>query len=69
MNNTLELEVAGMTCGHCQSAVLKALKSVAGVQDAQVDLAGGYARVQGDPDPQQLVYAVEQEGYTARVRS
>jgi len=69
MNNTLELEVAGMTCGHCQSAVLKALKSVGGVQDAQVDLASGKAQVRGNPDPQQLIFAIEQEGYTARVLS
>ena len=69
MNNTLELEVTGMTCGHCQSAVLGALKAVAGVEDAQVDLASGKASVQGNPDPQQLVHAIQEEGYTARVLS
>lgn len=67
MNNTIQLEVTGMTCGHCQSAVLKALKAVSGVQDAQVDLASGKAFVEGSPDPQQLLVAVQEEGYTARV--
>jgi len=67
MNNTLELEVTGMTCGHCQTAVLKALKAVGGVQDAQVDLAGGKATVHGNPDVQQLLHAVQEEGYSARV--
>jgi copper chaperone len=36
--NTVTLNVEGMSCGHCQMAVIKALKSVSGVVDAQVDL-------------------------------
>jgi copper chaperone len=69
MNKSIELEVTGMTCVHCQSAVLKALKAVSGVQDVEVDLTSGKASVQGNPDPQQLLFAVQEEGYTARVLS
>ena len=65
---TTELTISGMTCGHCQSAVTKALKSVPGVQDAQVDLAHGSATVQGQADPQALLAAVTEEGYGAQVR-
>jgi len=63
-----ELNINGMTCGHCQTAVTKALKSVPGVQDAQVDLQTGQARVEGEADLQALLAAVNEEGYTAQVR-
>ena len=65
--NTTELTVSGMTCGHCQTAVTKALKTVEGVTDARVDLASGKATVTGTPDPQALVAAVTDEGYGAQV--
>lgn len=63
-----ELNIGGMTCGHCQTAVTKALKSVPGVKDAQVDLQTGQARVEGEADLQALLAAVNEEGYTAQVR-
>ena len=65
--NTTELNVSGMTCGHCQTAVTKALKSVEGVSDARVDLASGKATVTGTPDPQALISAIVEEGYGAQV--
>jgi copper chaperone len=67
--NTTELNVSGMTCGHCLAAVTKALKTVAGVTDAHVDLASGKATVTGTPDPQALIAAVTDEGYGAQVAS
>ncbi len=36
-----EIKVKGMSCGHCAAAVTKALQSLPGVSDVQVDLAGG----------------------------
>ncbi|SMB84219.1 CopZ family metallochaperone [Deinococcus hopiensis] len=63
----IELNVTGMTCGHCQAGVTRALRSVPGVQDAQVDLKTGKAVVQGDAEPQQLIAAVAEEGYSAQV--
>jgi len=63
-----ELTISGMTCGHCQTAVTKALKSVAGVKDAQVDLQAGKAVVDGQVDPQALLAAVTEEGYGAQLR-
>lgn len=65
---SIELNVSGMTCGHCQAAVARALKGVPGVTDAMVDLASGKAVVEGgDVDPRQLLEAVAEEGYAARV--
>ena len=65
---TTELTVNGMTCGHCETAVKNALKSVPGVQEVRVDLRGGTASVQGEADPQALIAAVTEEGYGAQVR-
>lgn len=64
-----QLKIDGMTCGHCQSAVKNALESVAGVQRAEVDLAQGIARVEGEADVDTLIAAVEEEGYQASLSS
>ncbi|CAM4048945.1 MULTISPECIES: CopZ family metallochaperone [Deinococcus] len=63
----IELDITGMTCGHCQTGVTKALENVPGVTGAQVDLSTGKAVVQGDAEPQQLIAAVTEEGYGAQV--
>jgi copper chaperone CopZ len=62
-----QLKVEGMTCGMCVQHVTQALQGVAGVQSAQVDLAGGAATVQHDEstNPAALVEAVAEEGYQA----
>ena len=64
-----ELKISGMTCGHCQMAVTRALRSVPGVQDAQVDLKTGKAVVQGQADVSVLMAAVSEEGYTAQLHA
>lgn len=46
---TITLQVSGMSCGHCQMAVKKALQGVSGVSDAQVDLSRKNATVTYDP--------------------
>ena len=59
-----------MTCGHCQAKVEKALKGVSGVYSAIIDLPDGEAEVDFDDDSvttDQLVAAVTQAGYSARV--
>lgn len=35
------IKVKGMSCGHCASAVSKALKEIQGVSEVTVDLAKG----------------------------
>ena len=65
-----KFHVSGMTCGHCQMTVEKALKGVAGVYSAVVDLQDGEAEVDFDDDTistQQLVAAVEKAGYHAKL--
>jgi copper chaperone len=65
-----KLHVTGMTCGHCQAKVEQALKGIAGVYSAVVDLQDGEAEIDFNDDSvttQQLVAAIEQAGYRARL--
>lgn len=60
------LKIQGITCNHCVMRVTKALKSVAGVQDANVDLQKGEAVVTYDDSkvtPEKLSFAVVEAGY------
>lgn len=60
----MTLEIAGMSCAHCQARVEKALASVAGVDSVKVDLANGTATVEGkDLDAKALAHAVTDAGY------
>ena len=59
------LKVKGMTCGHCTKAVQEALEGVAGSEKVSVDLASGIAKVEGQASVEQLIAAVEEEGYSA----
>ena len=66
----VKLRVTGMTCGHCQAKVEKALKGVSGVYTAIIDLPDGEAEVDFDDDSvttDQLIGAVQQAGYGAKV--
>jgi len=62
---TTDLKIEGMSCSHCVAAVKGALEKVPGVQEAQVDLASGTAKVSGTADAAALVAAVQAEGYRA----
>jgi len=65
-----KLHVTGMTCGHCQAKVEQALKGIAGVYTAVVDLQDGEAEIDFNDDSittQQLVAAIVKAGYGARL--
>ena len=67
---TTELKVDGMTCGSCVASVTRALKRVPGVQDVEVDLGSGIARVRGEHAAHrvpELLAALSQAGYEAGV--
>lgn len=73
MNDARELtiEVAGMTCDHCERSVAKALQSVPGVhQVLEVSHADASARVMAGPEAtaDRIESAVEKAGYRARVK-
>src|SRR2546421_11298675 len=65
-----DLVVTGMTCASCVASVEDALRGVAGVRGADVNLATERARVEVDParaDDAALVRAIERAGYGALV--
>ena len=66
----IKLRVTGMTCGHCQAKVEKALRGTAGVYSAVVDLQLGEAEVDVEDDAAttaHLIAAVERAGYGAKL--
>jgi len=59
----LRFKVSGMTCGHCVSAVTRAVKQVPAVEEVSVDLPRGEVTVRGNPDPAAVSAAIVEEGY------
>lgn len=67
MDAAIELSIEGMTCGGCANAVTRALAKVPGVTAVTVDRPGGRGRVEGNADARDLIAAVEQAGFGARL--
>ncbi|WP_130907149.1 heavy metal translocating P-type ATPase [Pseudomonas sp. Sample_16] len=67
---TLELNIDGMTCASCVGRVERALTKVPGVKSVSVNLANERAHLEllGQIDPQTLIGAVTKAGYGASVR-
>lgn len=64
----IKLQVTGMTCGHCEKAVEKALGALPGVESVvKVSRESEEVVVEGNPDTAALIHAIEEEGYTAKV--
>jgi copper chaperone len=62
----ITLNVSGMTCGHCEAAVSKALKSIEGVKTVEVSRTTGTASIEGSNiKTDSLIAIVIEEGYTA----
>lgn len=60
------LNIKGMTCGHCQSAVTNALKELNGVEKVDVHLDKGTASVSYDESKvttAKMKTAIEEQGY------
>lgn len=67
---TTTLNISGMSCEKCVQFVTQALKSVPGVQEAEVSLAENRAVVQHEGVKSvALIAAVEEEGYGAQLAS
>lgn len=61
------ITVEGMSCGHCKNAVEKAVRSLAGVTAAEVDLAAKTLTVEFEDAKTNLAAikaAVAEEGFT-----
>ena len=64
----MELKVTGMTCGHCEQSVRKALEGLAGVERVvKVDRSEERAVLEGNVDAAAAIAAIVEEGFTAEV--
>ena len=61
----IELNVNGMTCGHCASTVTRAIKSVDPKANVHVDLEGKRVHVDSRSSAEALARAVSEAGYPA----
>lgn len=63
MAATIQLAIKGMTCASCANRIENALRAVAGVTSASVNLATDIATVAGDARFDELSAAVTRAGY------
>ena len=56
-------QVQGMTCGHCERAVVHAVRQVDTDALVKVDLATGQVIVESDKSREALAAAIQEEGY------
>ncbi len=55
--------VTGMTCGHCEQSVTRALKAVDPGATVQIDRSQNRVEVESVAQREALQHAVEEEGY------
>ena len=60
-----QIDITGMTCGHCAASVTKELSSVQGLTVIEVNPQTGKAIVEGSVTEQELVAAIDRAGYQA----
>ena len=60
---SIVLNVQGMSCAHCVSAITAAVTPLAGVTAVDIDLPGGRVTVAGTPDAAAVTAAIEDSGY------
>ena len=55
--------VTGMTCGHCEAAVTRAIKQIDGGADVKIDRASNLVEVQSTQPREVIAAAIREEGY------
>ncbi len=59
--------VEGMTCGHCVRAVTQAVQSLDPAASVRVDLAAKEVGVESQLSAEQIISAITEEGYSAKL--
>ncbi len=59
------LKVAGMTCGHCERAVIEAIHGIDPRAQVELDLAAGTVTTDSMAAAERLAAAIGAEGYQA----
>jgi copper chaperone len=61
MNNTFQVQ--GMTCGHCEMAVKKAIARLDPEAKVEIDRSAGKVDVQSNKAREDIAHAIADEGY------
>ena len=64
----MDFQVTGMTCGHCEKAVIRAVRTVDPDARVTVDRSKDQVVVDSAADPDAVRRAIEAEGYAASQR-
>ncbi|AJC16445.1 heavy-metal-associated domain-containing protein [Pandoraea sputorum] len=62
----MQVQVEGMSCGHCVKAVTRAITELDADAKVNVDLGAGRVDVQSDLSPAQVSAAITDAGYTVK---
>ena len=62
MNQTFSVQ--GMTCGHCEQAVIRAVKQLDPQAEVSIDRAADQVTIESDQPRELLAQAMAEEGYT-----
>lgn len=60
---THQFTVEGMTCGHCEAAVTRAIKQLDAAAQVSIDRAQKSVRVESGQPREALATAIREEGY------
>ena len=60
----IEFTVSDMTCGHCASAITKAVKDVDAAAKCEIDLGAKKVRIQSAQEAADFQAAIDEAGYT-----
>lgn len=58
-----QFKVTGMTCGHCERAVDRAIKQLDPQADVKIDRQASLVQVQSTQSREALAHAITEEGY------
>lgn len=58
-----QFQVQGMTCGHCERAVINAVRDLDEQAEVRVELASGAVTVESALSREAIAQAISEEGY------
>ncbi|VVE00029.1 heavy metal transporter [Pandoraea capi] len=62
----MQVQVEGMSCGHCVKAVTRAITELDADAKVNVDLGAGRVDVQSNLSPAEVSAAITEAGYTVK---
>ncbi|MDO5693728.1 MAG: heavy-metal-associated domain-containing protein [Pseudomonadota bacterium] len=59
-----QFTVTGMTCGHCEAAITRAIKQIDGGAEVKIDRASNLVEVSSTQPREAIAAAIREEGYS-----